>query len=88
MTTKTMTTSAAGSLCDGHTGQILLRFLQCCTELSMPAENIIYPENAAALLPEGLSLVDPLEPGQLGVWGNEPLFSKRTIPLLEEQHLD
>jgi hypothetical protein len=54
----------------------------------MPTENIIYPENAAALLPDALSLVDPLEPGQLGIWGNEPQFPKRTILLLEEQHLD
>jgi hypothetical protein len=83
-----MTTSAAGILCDGNTGQILLRFLQRRAELSMPIESIVCsPENAGALLPEALALVDSVEPGQLGIWGNEPLFPKRMIPLLGE-HLD
>jgi len=51
-----MTTFAAWRLCDGDTGQILLRFLQRRAELSMPIESIVCsPENAAALLPEALA---------------------------------
>jgi hypothetical protein len=53
---QTMTTSAAWTLYDGDTGQILLRFLQRRAELSMPIESIVCsPENAAALLPEALA---------------------------------
>ena len=40
-----------------------------------------------ALLPEALAFIDPVDPGQLGIWGNEPLFLKRPLPLLEEQYL-
>ncbi len=55
----------------------------------MPIESIVCsPENAAALLPEALALVDSVEPGQLGIWGNEPLFPKRMIPLLEEHSIE
>jgi hypothetical protein len=51
-----MSTSAAGSLCDGDTGQILLRFLKRRAELSMPIKGIVCsPENAAALLSEALA---------------------------------
>ena len=83
-----MTTFAAGSLCDGDTRQILLCFLQRRAKLSMPIESIVCSsENAAALLPKVIALVDSVGPGQLGIWGNELLFPKCMIPLLEE-HLD
>jgi len=47
------------------------------------------PKNAAALLSKALAFVDPVEPGQLGMWGNEPLFPKcpLLLLLLKEQYL-
>jgi hypothetical protein len=80
--------AAVGSMWDGDGGQILLRFLQRRAELGSPIESIVCsPEDAAALPPEALALVDSVEPGQPGTWDTEPLFPKRMIPLLEE-HLD
>ena len=80
--------AAVGSMCDGDGGQILLRFLQRRAELGSPIESIVCsPEDAAALPPDALALVESVEPGQPGTWGTEPPFPKRMIPLLEE-HLD
>src|SRR6267142_579556 len=89
-TTEAMSPAAVGSssMCDGDDGQILLRFLQHRVDLGNPIENIVCSaEDAAALPPEALSLVDSVEVGHSDSWGAEPLFPKSMLPLLEE-HLD
>ena len=78
----------SGTVCDGDNGQILLRFLQRRADLGNPIENIVCSaEDATALPPEVLALVDSVEVGHSDSWGTESLFPKSMIPLLEE-HLD
>jgi hypothetical protein len=84
-TTETSPTVGSNSIYEGDDGQILVRFLQRRADLGIPIENIVCSaEDATALPPEALALVNSVEVGHSETWGTEPLFPKSMIPLLEE----
>jgi hypothetical protein len=58
--------------------------LQPHAEFSTPIESIVRsPEDAAALLPDALALVDYVELGHLGTWGTA--VSEARDPVLDER---
>ncbi|KAI9507125.1 hypothetical protein F5148DRAFT_1285609 [Russula earlei] len=74
-------------ICDEESRQVLLRFLRRRSDMGIPIQSIVCSaEDAAALPPAAVALVDSVEVGLPGVWAG-PTFPGRMIPLLEE-HLD
>jgi hypothetical protein len=85
--------SAAGGGCSGagisdtESEQVLLPFLERRANFGMPIESIVCSsEDARALPPEVLTLVDSVEFGRPGKWA-KPEFPRRMAALLEE-HLN